>query len=323
MKKIYFLVAAISFSSLVSAQMVADFENFTLTPESYNNGSAGNGSFIDESLEFYNFYDAGWMSWNGFSISNITDNITAGWGNQYSAYPGSGANSSNYAIFYPYGEFGFINQNTEMGFSIDSFFITNTTYAAVSMRDGDAFAKQFGSSLDANGVDDGTNGEDFFKVWIIAQGFNSSNRDSIEFYLADYRFSDNSLDYIVDDWLKVDLTPFTFNIKTISFRFESSDNGVFGMNTPSYLAVDNVYHFAAAGISEKENVFDVYPNPVKDLLNVKGSEGEIRVFNLKGELLTVSEHLLESQLDFSGFDSGVYFIELHHENGVSVQKIIK
>jgi hypothetical protein len=323
MKKIYSLVAAISFSSLISAQLVADFENFTLTSESFNNGSAGAGSFIDEQMEFANFYDAGWSSWNGFSISNITDNTTAGWGNQYSAFPGSGMNSNNYAIFYPDGEFGFINQNTEMGSSIDSFFITNTTYAAISMRDGDDFAKQFGSSLDANGMDDGTNGEDFFKVWIIAEGFNSSNKDSIEFYLADYRFADNSLDYIIDDWVKVDLTPFAFNIKTISFRFESSDNGAFGMNTPSFLAIDNVYHYAAAGISEKENIFEVYPNPVISVLNVKGSEGEIRVFNLKGELLTVSEHILETKLDFSDFDSGVYFIEMHHENGVSVQKIIK
>ena len=95
------------------------------------------------------------------------------------------------------------------------------------------------------------------------------------------------------------------------------------MNTPSYLAIDNVAYQPYLGVAEKENVFQVYPNPVRDILNLKGSEGEIRVFNLKGELLTVSEHILESQIDFSDFNSGVYFIEMHHENGVSVQKIIK
>jgi hypothetical protein len=321
MKKIYLLVAAISFSSLISAQMVADFENFTLTPDSFDNGSAGSGSFIDGQIEFYNYYDAGWMSWNGFSISNITDNTTAGWGNQYSAFPGSGLNSSNYAIFYPDGTINFLS-NFEFG-TIDSLFITNTTYTAISMRDGDDFAKQFGSSLNANGVDDGTNGEDFLKVWIIAEGGNGSDKDSIEFFLADYRFSDNSQDYIIDQWTKIDLTGILFPIYSIRFRFESSDNGDFGMNTPSYLAIDNVAYQPYLGVAEKENVFHVYPNPVKDILNLKGSEGEIRVFNLKGELLTVSEHILESQIDFSDFDSGVYFIEMHHENGVSVQKIIK
>jgi hypothetical protein len=321
MKKIYSLVAAISISSMFSAQMVSDLESISLTPESFNNGSAGSGSFIDGQMEFTNFYNVGWSSWNGFSISNITDNTTAGWGNQYSAFPGSGVNSSNYAIFYPEGSVGF-QDNGDYG-TIDSLFITNTTYAAISMRDGDAFAKQFGSSLDANGVDDGTNGEDFFKVWIIAEDFPGIEKDSIEFYLADYRFSDNSQDYIIDEWVKIDLTVIPFSKKKITFRFESSDNGDFGMNTPSYLAVDNVSYQSYWGISENEKAFDVYPNPVINLLNVKGSTGEIRIYNLKGELLTVSEHLLESQLDFSDFDSGVYFIELHHENGVSVQKIIK
>jgi hypothetical protein len=321
MKKIYSLVAAISISSMFNAQMVSGLESISLTPESFNNGSTGTGSFIDDQMEFTNFYNAGWSSWNGFSISNITDNTTAGWGNQYSAYPGSGMNSNNYAIFYPEGTVGF-QDNGDYG-TIDSLFITNTTYAAISMRDGDAFAKQFGSSLDANGLVDGTNGEDFFKVWIIAEDFTGTEKDSIEFYLADYRFSDNAQDYIIEEWVKIDLTVIPFSKKKITFRFESSDNGDFGMNTPSYLAVDNVSYQSYWGISEQVNVFDVYPNPVKDVLNVKGSEGEIRVFNLKGELLTVSEHLLESQLDFSDFDSGVYFIELHHEDGVSVQKIIK
>lgn len=321
MKKFYSLVAAISISSMFNAQLISNFENISLTPESYDNGSAGNGSFIDEMLEFTNFYNVGWSSWNGFAISNITDNTTAGWGNQYSAFPGSGMNSNNYAIFYPEGTIGF-QDNGDYG-TIDSLFITNTTYAAISMRDGDAFAKQFGSSLDANGVDDGTNGEDFFKVWIIAEDFAGMEKDSIEFYLADYRFSDNSQDYIIDEWVKIDLTVIPFSKKKITFRFESSDNGDFGMNTPSYLAVDKVYHQSYWGVSEKEEIVDVYPNPVKDVLNVKGSTGEIRVFNLKGELLTVSNHIKDSQLDFSGFDSGVYFVELHHQNGISIQKIIK
>ena len=321
MKKIYSLVAAISISSLISAQMVADFENFTLTPESFDNGSAGAGSFIDGQMEFTNYYDVGWMSWNGFSISNMTDNTTAGWGNQYSSFAGPGNNSSNYAIFYPDGTLGFQN-NGDYG-TIDSLFITNTTFAAISMRDGDAYGKQFGSPLDANGMADGTNGEDFFKVWIITEGFNVTDKDSIEFYLADYRFSDNSLDYIVDEWIKIDFSLIPFSIQTVRFRFESSDNGDFGMNTPSYLAVDNVAYQSFWGIAEKDNLFEVYPNPVKDALNVKGSEGEVRVFNLKGELLATASHLLESQIDFSNYSSGVYFVELHHENGVSVQKIIK
>jgi hypothetical protein len=33
------------------------------------------------------------------------------------------------------------------------------------MRDGDMFSKQFGTNVNASGVEDGTNGKDFFKIW--------------------------------------------------------------------------------------------------------------------------------------------------------------
>jgi len=90
----------------------------------------------------------------------MTDTITAGWGNQYSSVTGSGANNSaTYGVYYPQGS---ITSNGWLVF--DSIKLTNTTYAALSMRDGDAFAKKFGDTVDANGAVDGTNGEDFLKV---------------------------------------------------------------------------------------------------------------------------------------------------------------
>ena len=61
----------------------------------------------------------------------------------------------------------------------------------------------------------------------------------IDFYLADFRFDDNTLDYIVDQWTTVDLSGLT-NAVELQFSLSSSDVGDFGMNTPAYFAVDHV-----------------------------------------------------------------------------------
>ena len=54
-----------------------------------------------------------------------------------------------------------------------------------------------------------------------------------------FRFVDNAQDYIVDDWTWVDLTGLG-PIVGLEFTMSSSDVGEFGMNTPSYFAMDNV-----------------------------------------------------------------------------------
>lgn len=300
---------------------VVTFENFGLTTESYNNGSAGGGDF-EEFLTFTNVYDAAWGSWSGFSISNITDNVSAGWGNQYSAFPGSGDNSSSYSIYYPEGS---ISMNTfDVSGSIDSLMISNSTYAAISMRDGDAFGKQFGSIYAADGTTvDGTNGEDFLKVWVIGTSYGGSLKDSVEVFLADYRFSDNNQDFILDNWLKVDLTGFGFQVQTVTFKMESSDNGAWGMNTPSYFAIDNVYYNYTFGIQEKTLDISVYPNPVMDNLTIKGESGIVYLRDINGNLILSQEHSIISLINMKSFASGVYFLELVNSNGKAVQKIIK
>ena len=186
-----------------NAQFVEDLESYSLAADTFDNGASQSGDFIFQEWILNNQYDTAWGgSWSGFALSNMMDDTTAGWGNQYSAYPGSGSNgSSNYAVAYLTPEI----MGVDSTIFIDSLKITNTTYAAISMRDGDAFAKQFGSIYNAQGVVDSTNGEDYFRVWIIGENY-AGSRDSLLFYLADYRFADSALDYIVDDWVNIDLT---------------------------------------------------------------------------------------------------------------------
>ena len=319
MKKIYVLVATALVCSNLSAQTVIDFENVSLNPETYDNGYAGSSNFFIAGFTFSNIYDAAWGSWNGFSISNITDNTTAGWGNQYSAFPGSGRNSANYGVYYPEGT---IQGNSSL--AIDSFYISNTTYAAISMRDGDGFGKQFGSIYAGDGTTiDGTNGEDYYRVWVIAEGY-SGIKDSVEVYLADYRFADNSQDYIVDSWIKVDLSTFGILPYSITFRIESSDVGSFGINTPTYFAIDDLYQSQIEGIDENEMLsIDVYPNPVQDLLTVKGENGILTLKDINGKTILSENHFGISVLNLEELKVGIYFLELVNSEGKAIQKIIK
>ena len=309
MKKIYVLVATALVCSTFSAQTVINFENVSLNPETYDNGYAGSSNFLMAGFTFSNVYDAAWGSWNGFSISNITNNTAAGWGNQYSAFPGSGRNSENYGVYYPEGT---IQGNSSL--AIDSFFITNTSFSAISMRDGDAYGKIFGSIYAADGTTvDGTNGEDFYRVWVIAEGY-SGVKDSIEVYLADYRFADNSQDYIVDSWIKVDISTFGIYPYLITF----------GINTPTYFAIDDVYKSPIIGIDENTNLsIDVYPNPVQDLLTVKGENGILTLKDINGKTMLSENHFGISILNLEDLTAGIYFLELVNSKGKAVQKIIK
>jgi len=320
MKKIYVIATALIMGATIQAQNLVDFESFGLTPETYDNGSAGGGSFVIDGISLNNYYNASWMSWEGFAISNMTDNTTAGWSNQYSAYPGNGANNSvTYAVGYNIPEIDGGNGNL-----INSFKITNTAYTAISMRDGDTYGKQFGSPNNASGSPDGTNGEDYFRVWIIGSDFNQSQKDSIEFYLADYRFSDNGQDYIVDTWETVDFSGFAFDVSKVNFRFESSDMSGGWINTPTYFAIDDIVYISTNGLNSNiELDVAIYPNPVFNELHIKGEAGILRILDNNGRVLFIKEHEDYTEVDFSTYENGVYFVEITNPNGAFYQRLIK
>lgn len=207
---------------------------YSLGPESFYNGSDGAGGFTESGAFFNNLYTdfgGGFYAWSGWSASNVTDNTTPGFPNQFSAYTGGGAGGSAfYGVAYCFAP-GDAYIDLPAGAAPASIRISNATYAAISMRDGDSLAKKFG----------GPSGDDpdFFKLTIAGLDADGSAAGAVEFYLADYRFADNTLDYIVDDWVDVDLTPLT-GAARLSFGLESSDNGVFGMNTPAYFVADDL-----------------------------------------------------------------------------------
>jgi hypothetical protein len=227
----------------------ADFEDFGFISGDYWNGnSALSGNyrsvFATGPVQFPNNYsinDYGTgpiESWTGFAFSSMMDSITAGYDNQYSAVTASGVNSSsNYGVCYTFGRDTVYL--TEEG-TITGMFVTNGTLGVESMLNGDGFAKKFG----------GESGNDPDWFMLTVRGLiGGTCTDTVNFYLADYRFENNQEDYILTDWEWIDLTSLG-TIDRMEFSLSSSDTGPYGMNTPAFFFMDDINDQLPVVISE-------------------------------------------------------------------------
>jgi len=137
-------------------------------------------------------------------------------------------------------------------------YVNNSTYTYLSVRDGDAFAKKFGGETGAD--------PDFLMLTIKKYSGGAIDDDSINFYLADYRFPQKEKDYIVKDWTYIDLTTLG-EVDSLIMRLTSSDNGIFGMNTPAYVCIDEVSTdnlLSASSLDAREKAILISPNPASD-----------------------------------------------------------
>jgi hypothetical protein len=205
------------------ADILIGFDEFSLTANSCWSGADGSGGFTSQGAYFNNVYDHVYGSWSGWAYSNVNNTTDPGYGNQYAAYAGTGVGGSgNYAVAYvgdpTYG--GVLPTVTiSAGMQVESAMVTNTTLAALSMGNGDEFAKKFGPS-------------DWFLLTITGEGASNNVLGSVGVYLADNGS-------ILNAWKSVDLGSLSA-AKKLVFGLISSDTGLYGMNTPAYFAMDNL-----------------------------------------------------------------------------------
>lgn len=325
MKKQLLAIAAFVVCGLAAnAQTVSTFENIAVPQDSFFNGKypdgLTNGYFESGNVKLNNRWDTSFGGYwaGGFAISSKKDSVTAGFSNMMSARTAAGYNNSaNYAV--AGGGARVILTGSAIGKQVSGFYVTNSTYAYISMRDGDQFAKKFGG---ATGDD-----PDFFtlKIYSYLGGVKS---DSVEFYLADFRSADNSKDYILSTWEWVDLTSLG-NLDSLSFALSSSDNGQFGMNTPAYFCLDNFTTTdIPTGVKEYKSDFQavLYPNPTNGTLFIDSKEelsgASIIVTDLAGRI--VAEQVYHNMpMDLQHLNSGLYCVKITTGNKQLVSRIIK
>lgn len=332
MRKMYKIASIACLGLMLSSTNIkaqtADFENLALPMESYWDGSDlsgthNNGIFTSEftsgDFTFPNLFDTTWGApgyWlGGFAYSNMTDSVTSGAGNKYSAKAGGGDISSNYVISANNTSIK-VNGSSAGGNALNMR-ISNSTYAYNSMRDGDAFAKKFGGPSG--------NDPDWLKVTIKVYMFGGF-QDSLDYYLADFRFSDNSQDYIKSGW--EDVSILTSSIDSIYFEINSSDVGMWGMNTPAFFCLDNIGLFIFDGVDElSQNNFSFYPNPTTNLLNIKAENNldQVSITDMSGRTIKNinNYNTKQAKIDVADLTSGIYFIQVVSNGVPQVQKFIK
>ncbi len=322
----FLLSMALVVASFVTlqAQTTSNFEDLNLPADTFWNGSDLSGNFISGNAVFSNQYDTNYYTWGGFAYSSKTDTITTGWSNMYSSISGSGNISATYAVAYVSAYTGATSiklTNSSSGKLVSGFYINNNTYAYYSMKNGDTYAKKFG----------GTSGNDSDWFMLTVQGYlNGSLTDTVNFFLADYRFADNSKDYIIKDWTMVNLMKLG-NVDSLAFVLSSSDNGAYGMNTPSYFCMDDLQCLDGVNVEptfKNQNNINVYPNPSTNNITISGIEDveSIRIFDTKGSLVyseNIESNLTKLKLDISNYTNGLYFIQIISNNNLQQIRFIK
>lgn len=290
-----------------------DFEDFEFSSGNYWNGNdALIGSycsyFTSGNINFPNYYtinDYGTgltENWTGFAYSNRQDDSTGGLINQYSAVTGSGvAGSSNYGLC-----FNLYQRDTitliEPG-TVSGLFVSNGTTGVQSMLYGDAYAKKFGG--------ESGNDPDWFKLTIRGL-YEDTCTDTVMFYLADYRFSDNESDYIIDDWEWVDLTSLG-TVDRLEFSLSSSDTGPYGMNTPAFFFFDDINDQVPIVLqSIKDTVMYDFDQELRIELSGRYTDPDDEDGAMVYKLRSISYPELFSEVSFSGSE---LIMELSHLTG--------
>ncbi len=215
---------------------MADFNHLDLDPDSYWNGSDGSGGFESGLAFFPNNFNPDYGSWSGWAYSNKSDTTTQGWANQYSAITGEAMVNSDpgddiYALSFVDSPGTVLKYNNPSAHEVKGLFVTNTTFAALSMKYGDAYAKKFG----------GPTGDDpdWFRLTVTGHR-DGEETGAVEYYLADYRFDNNDKNHIIKTWQWVELSSLG-KTDSLMFTLNSSDVGDWGMNTPAYYAADHMF----------------------------------------------------------------------------------
>ncbi len=273
-------------------------------------------------------WGGGFYSYSGFICSNLSPDLTeprnlydgntinkgavSGWEyngtNEFAAMTGGGVDGKNtpYLLNFGSSEISFADDKAR---TVDGAYVTTAAVSHLSMKYGDSYAKTFGGE---NGTD-----PDFLKL--IATGMNGEEETGkVTFFLANYLSDYGCDDYIISDWSWMDLSSLG-KVTKIKFEFESSDNGEWGVNTPSYFCMDKLtvekLSDTSMGDLKKTGSIRVYPSYATSYINVEANAGEnISLFDLYGRKMKetrADEGITE--ISITDFPNGVYIVKVQGE----------
>lgn len=262
----------------------ADFENLTLSPESWWVGDVQNpdytsGTFKSGSFTFTNIFNPDWQTWGFYGYANLTSNQYGGtytFEDQMKNCVGGGYESANYAICYCDSYNGKAEILLDEPAVVPGVMVTNTAWVMASILNGDAMTDKF------------TEG-DWVNVYFKGYDASGEYTGGASYYLANYRSTPYAPDFrhVADDWWFMDLTPLG-EVSKIVVGMDTNKWNQYGMLLPAYVAIDNLG--CPAPTNHVENTFSQSGQP-----NILISNGEatcladgavtIQAYSLTGHLL--------------------------------------
>ena len=207
----------------------ATFDDVTLGANGYWIGEEGENEIYSGGWMFTNYYSS--YFWGGFTASNHTDLTQTGLNAQYTAVTGEGYDgSSQYGVAYTFGAQTDVYASDGQEHTVTGCYVTNNLWAYQSVVNGDSYCTPFGGTTG--------NDPDWFKITATGKNAAGTTVGTLDFYLADYRFTNNEEDYVVDTWEWFDLSPLGA-VHTISFSLSSTKGDSYGMLTPAYFCIDD------------------------------------------------------------------------------------
>lgn len=306
-------IAASLFASNAGAQTISTFDDLILpgTDTNFaNTQDTGNYTFRSGDVLFYGEL-ATWGDYIGFNYSNMQNDTTQNYTNDKSAITAIGVDSSaNYGVCYVPLDFigpnptatlpvGAKLEDSAIGHPVSGAYFTNTTYAYWYM---------------VNNFHSGN----WFKLTVRGYLNGQKVPDSVNFMLANVTDSSRN---IVNTWTWVDLTSLG-NVDSLTFDLSSNDTaGGFGMNNPSYFAIDNLTTLDADTTSGNDSTgngiaflkgdltFSIFPNPAQNEIFISSKNLlNIGVFDLSGKMILFQKQT--RSLNIYSLSNGIYILKV-------------
>ncbi len=235
---VFLLVLFLALPSFAASTTVS-FDAFLPGP----NQSLDHSSLSVDAATFVNTYYESWGAWYwaGFAFSTVSNTTANSYTNQYAP---AEALPRACAIGYNDSWHDAPTILFDLPAAPRSLLLNNTTYAALTLRDGDAygFSQPFSDG-------------DYFFLTLTATDLDGHVLATTNHYLADFR---NGLAFIQTNWSTLDLSWMPPNVAALTGTLTTSDIGDWGPNTPMYFALADftyAYDDGALGLASTNPAF--------------------------------------------------------------------
>lgn len=140
-------------------------------------------------------------------------------------------------------------------------------------------------------------------------------------YRHDINISNDIVHYYNDLEEYVYIYPTHNNMITGYTEYNLGDNGEFYVVNECEYSYDEVI---VTSIAENNISYNIYPNPVKDIVNIEAENIElVEIYDVFGRKLYSEKESGDIRIDMSDFADGIYLVKIFSEGNSSVTKIVK